>query len=446
MKKLLLVLALISAAACSDNYTERYGSASDGIDDCTGGTTAGVGGASGASGAGSSSGGAGAGGAAAGAGGGGTGGSSAGTGGSSSGAAGSAGSGGSGGSAPTCDLSAYTPGVWRATVTQPPLGALGDGAGFGITIDPNNPGTVFAGIYAGPAPGLYKTTNCGATWAEVGTFAGVIQVRINPANSQELYVGVGVGPASTNDFYYTSNGGSAWSARSSWSNAVGNYDDVYSISVDPTDFAHVLVTFHSPGTSGIGIVESFNKGVTWREILPIAAWAGETQGCSIAFLYDLATGQGNPQTWLFGTQSKGFWRTADSGATWTKVGNRVQSHGGNSIYYAPNGALFSGGDQYPQRSMDNGLTWTNLTTASYGYYMAVGGYGAGLFTSRWTAATVANPTMAAMNSDTLVDNGNSWATNGPQNAGAYEFTKVDVVNGIMYGGMWESGVWAMKLP
>lgn len=442
---LCLALAILGLFACTSSDGDRVGTLRQGLDfvcpeGCTCTCAGGSGGDAGSAGAGSSAGGAagtsGAAGASAGSGGAGAGGVS-GSGGAAAGAGGS--------SSPTCDLSVYTAGVWRSTVAEPPLGSPGDGAAFGIAIDPNNPGTVWVGIYDGPAPGLYKSTNCGSSWSEVGAFAGVVQVRVNPANSSELYVGTGVGSPSTNDFFYSGNSGATWSARSSWSNAVGQYDDVYSIAVDPTDFAHVLVAFHSPGSNSLsasGVVESFNKGTTWREILPISGWSGQS-GASIAFLYDLASGQGNAQTWLYGTQGAGFWRTADSGATWTKVTTVNQSHGGNAIYYAPNGSLFSGGVQYPLRSTNNGVSWTQLSTASYGYYMAVGGDGTNLFTGKWLAGSGTAP----LNSDTLADNGNSWiATGQPSSYGAFEFTKVDPVNRIMYGGMWESGVWAMKLP
>jgi hypothetical protein len=459
---LCLALAIVGLFACASGETDRLGALRQNLDfvcpeGCVCTCSAGSGGDAGSSGAGASTGGAGASGAAgASSGAGGVSGSadaSAGNGGASgsggaagsagsAGAGGSAGSAGAGGAAPTCDLSAYTPGVWRPTVTQPPLGVPGDGAGFGVAIDPNNPGKVWAGIYAGPAPGLYKTTNCGSSWSEVGTFAGVTQVRVNPANSNELYVGTGVGSAATNDFFYSSNGGTTWSARSSWSNALAQYDDVYSIAVDPTDFAHVLVAFHSPASGGApGVGESFNKGVSWVEHLAISGWQGTQPGNTIAFLYDLASGQGNSQTWLYGTQGAGFWRTTNSGSTWTKVTTVNQVHGGNAIYYAPGGALFSGGVGYPIRSMDNGVTWTALTTAVYGHHMAVGGDGPNLFSGRWTHASSTSP----LNVDTVADNGNSWSATGTANYGTFEFTKVDAVNGIMYAGMWESGVWAMKL-
>ena len=457
MKKALLTiaLALFALIACTSSEGERFSSQRQALDfvcpeGCTCTCSAGSGGDAGSSGAGASTGGsggsdssgsAGASGAGSSTGGAGSGGMSGSAG--ASGSAGSAGTAGSGGSAPTCDLSAYTPGVWRPTVTEPPLGTPGDGAAFGITIDPNNPGKVWAGIYDGPAPGLYKTTNCGLSWSEVGTFAGVTQVRINPANSNELYVGVGVGSAATNDFFYSSNGGTSWTARSSWSNALAQYDDVYSIAVDPTDFAHVLVAFHSPASGGApGVGESFNKGVTWVEHLAISGWQGTQPGNTIAFLYDLASGQGNAQTWLYGTQGAGFWRTTNSGASWTKVTIVNQVHGGNAIYYAPGGALFSGGVGYPIRSLDNGATWTALSTAVYGHHMAVGGDGTNLFSGRWTHASGTS----ALNLDTVADNGNSWSATGPANYGSFEFSKVDAVNGIMYAGMWESGVWAMKLP
>ena len=75
------------------------------------------------------------------------------------------------------------------------------------------------------------------------------------------------------------------------------------------------------------------------------------------FLYNPALGIGNSQTWLLGTQGAGYWRTTDSGATWTKVSDNNITHGGSTIYYAQNKVLYASGRT--MHSSDNGATWTN---------------------------------------------------------------------------------------
>lgn len=344
-------------------------------------------------------------------------------------------------SAGNCDLSGYSPGVWRATKGQPSV--TGTYIAQGIAIDPNTPGTVWIAMSSMSSPttttsGLFKSTDCGATWTKMGTLSQPLQVRINPRNSAEMYAGCGVGGLN-NGFFYSSDAGKTWTERSGWSEAVARFDDVYHIAVDPSNFAHALVSFHYSGTNqynASGIAETFDKGATWREHAPISGWSGTT-GSVVDFLYDPATSQGNSATWLYSTQSKGFWRTTNSGASWTQVSTKDQSHGGNALLYA-GGWLYSGGTYYPMRSSNNGATWQDLTDTSYGYYMAIGTDGSKLYTVKWGGGY--------LNSST---DGLDWTAHSAQGeipGGAYEFTRFDPTNRILYAGMWQGGVWAMKVP
>lgn len=415
-----LLMTFFALVACTSADQERFSSLRENLDfvcpaGCTCSCEGGSGGAAGSLGASGRSGASGAGGS----------------------TAGSGNAAGAGGSAPRCDLSAFTTGVWRKTLGQP-----SSSSGTGIVLDPSNPGTVYVGLQGyGSADGVFRSQNCGATWTELGNFIAPQQVRVNPANPNELYVGAGVGTPATNGFYYSSNRGASWVLRAYPSTLTQQFNDTYHIGVDPTNFDHALVSFHYPGSNqynAAGILETFNKGATWREIAPISAWANQA-GTTIEFLYDPATGQGNAQTWLYGTQAAGFWRTTNSGATWTQVSTRNQTHGGNSLYYASNGTLYSGSAYHPMRSVNNGASWTELTGTTYGYFQAVGGDGVNLYTFQWGGGR--------MNTSTEASNGATWNTNGVNiPGGPFEFTRLDRVNRIMYVSAWEGGVWAVKVP
>src|SRR5206468_2112176 len=109
--------------------------------------------------------------------------------------------------------------------------------------------------------------------------------------------------------------------------------DLYSIAVDPSDFGHLLVSFHSPwvGSDNCGVLESKDGGRTWIVHDPPVGSA-KGYGMAIFFLYDPATGQGDKDTWLFTTQSGGFFRTTDAGSTWSQAYKLQMTHGGNQLY------------------------------------------------------------------------------------------------------------------
>src|SRR5260221_993379 len=110
------------------------------------------------------------------------------------------------------------------------------------------------------------------------------------------------------------------SGSSLWTN------DVYSVNLDPGDPNHILLTFHcfswsNNSNGGTGILESKDAGATFISHFQ----AGWSHG-------NVATFLGNDHTWLLGTQDRGFWRTADSGATWKQVSTAGITHGGTQVY------------------------------------------------------------------------------------------------------------------
>ncbi len=123
---------------------------------------------------------------------------------------------------------------------------------------------------------------------------------------------------------------------------------------------------------------------------PQSAWPSTSMG--ISFLYNPALNLGNSQTWLVGTDNTGLWRTTDSGATFVEVTpyyepdgaavypNFSITHGGQQIYYANNGYIYTGLFVYPARSTDNGVTWQFLPNFPWASYYSVYGDGNTLYT------------------------------------------------------------------
>ncbi|MCW3052049.1 MAG: hypothetical protein JWN14_1219, partial [Chthonomonadales bacterium] len=286
------------------------------------------------------------------------------------------------------DRPALPPGVWQ-NLTPPGVTMTTDNHVFcqGLAIDPTHPSTVYLCVcaYDVSKGGLYKTTDGGGTWAKTGNLDEPIHIAIDPHRSNHLYCVDGV-RGSTLGFWVSNDGGKTWTLPDGFAKVteppVGTRD-LYSLAVDPTNFNHVLVSFHSPwrNTDNCGILESRDGGATWIVHDPPAGSA-KGYGMAIFFLSNPATRQGDSNTWLFTAQAGGFFRTTDAGATWSQVYPLQMTHGGNQLYRTKDGVLYSGGYQYPVRSTDNGASWQALKTGLvYSWYMGICGDGKTLYTA-----------------------------------------------------------------
>src|SRR5262249_25769986 len=144
------------------------------------------------------------------------------------------------------------------------------------------------------------------------------------------------------------------------------------LAVDPTDFNHVLITFHSPwkNSNSSGVVETKDGGVTFIPHNP-GGWGA---GLAASFLFYPEKGLGDSNTWLVGTQSGGgYYRTTDGGNTWKNVTDHGMMHGGTDTFYASTGVVYSGSNSQIMRSTDNGVTWALVGPKfNDGFYKVIG--------------------------------------------------------------------------
>ena len=166
------------------------------------------------------------------------------------------------------------PGVFQEVT--PPIVKAGmstthDGGGtFALAVDPVNPGTLYLGTRW---QGVWKTTDCGATWTKTAgrNSADVNRgmnwtMAVDPQNPQIVYTNSGYG---TNSLYKSINSGVDWnviwppSDRTLSSAFTYNFANV--VALDPSDPAHILLTFHEPCLAphpATCIAETFNRGAT----------------------------------------------------------------------------------------------------------------------------------------------------------------------------------------
>jgi len=259
-----------------------------------------------------------------------------------------------------------------------------------------------------------------------------IRVRINPKNSQQIYVADGV-RGNSMGFWVSTDGGQNFVMPTgffNWQLTVG-VPDVYDVAADPTNFNHLLLSFHNPWrTTGAGVAESFDGGQTWISHFPPPA-SNWYAGMSIVFL-------SNSTSWLLGSQDRGYWRTPDAGNTWKQVSTTNIQHGGGNIYRTKSGILYASGTPTLIKSTDDGVTWTSVGPSTGYGFSAILGDGNLLYTAHWFGPTTF---ITSPESD-----GVTWSKFNEQQFtyGPFEMA-YDPVNKILYSGSLLIGLWALKI-
>ena len=358
-----------------------------------------------------------------------------------------------------------TSGTW--VNISPPAPGIGS-ANYGIislAIDPNNKAILYTVV---DQQGMWRSTNCGSSWTLLGTPPAVfptpgnsyttpyldspIEVLVDPADSTHLVATQGVRGTALG-FWVSHDSGNTWQMPVNFYTIAGTTtNDVTELATDPSNWNHMILTGHSPwsGYSSSGVLETTDAGVTWTAHAPVGAWSSNTH--FVAFLYDPATSQGNSQTWLVGDPTTaGFWKTTNSGTSWTQVSTFLPIHGGgNQVTYTASGTVFTGSAPYPIYSTDNGNTWAQVNSSgldNFQYYY-VGNDGTHLY---------AMPGNAVMGSTghtdpyyvtpTSTGSSSAWTN---YNGGAQTFINGpfqmywDSANGLMYSAMWSAGLWVLK--
>ena len=290
---------------------------------------------------------------------------------------------------PTADPSAYSGMRWRS-IGPPRSGYVSAPAGI-----PGDPTTYYVGL---PEGGVWKTTNAGTTWKPVFDdvhVASVGAVAVAPSDPNVVYVGTGnlSGWSFTpgKGVYKSSDGGRTWTNV-----GLTKSQNIGGIVVDPRNADTLVVAAQGtrpvPGAitndnSERGVYRTVDSGRTWTRVLP----ADRSAPASDVYLdyddpdvvYALlgaggAPGAG-PQEAVAGT---GAYKSTDGGKTWNPVAGRGLDEGariaafavasgthGRRIYAvaAVGGGRGTGGRGAATRGLyrsdDGGETWTLGTRA-----------------------------------------------------------------------------------
>ncbi len=300
-----------------------------------------------------------------------------------------------------------------------------------FVIDPSNTSTLYLGTHG---QGVWKTTDCGASWTLVntGTLGKEIgsgrnwTMAIDPVDPEVLYANSGYGPGG---LFKSTNGGV------DWANLLGAgtifdkdvvADFVEFVALDPTDHQHLLVSSHANCLNEVEgptcFAESTDGGQTWK-MIKVAGMGYEGTGHVLL----------DRTTWINFQPGASVEVTQNSGGTWVSSGSDASNQAGE-LYKHNDGYYYAAGSFGVQRSHD-GLTWQGVPNSPKSYSLA--GDGDTMFTS-WHDTT---PTLYWTSTD-----GKTWTKySQPPNlkVGAW-LMRYDRDHSLLYTSNNTGGFWRVK--
>lgn len=269
---------------------------------------------------------------------------------------------------------------------------------FSLTIDPNNPDTLWAGTQYSSS--IYRSDNAGESWQQMNSGSNGITEKflstrgftIEPGNSDVVYFAAEVSSWEWNNglalpglgldmtkgvVYKTADAGQNWQriwfgdnlARYIWINSQDHNLLYVSTGIFDREAANSSATTSNPG--GLGILRSRDGGASWETLG--AANGFDPYDLYIGSLYMhpqdpnilLAAAGNDPYATSIGHPLGGIYRTADGGDTWIET---LDGHNFSSVEIClgdPNIAYASARTGF-FRSEDSGQTWQQVVGTLWG--------------------------------------------------------------------------------
>ena len=219
--------------------------------------------------------------------------------------------------------------TWRA-VTDGQLKSSSVGA---VAVSPSNPDIVYLGMGETQlrgnimqGDGVYKSTDAGKTWKQMGlgdTHA-IARIRVHPANPEIVYVAALGHPFGQNDergVFKSSDGGKTWRKVLFRSNKAGAVD----LAIDPGNpqvmFAAIWEAYRTPwmlssGGPDSGLFKSTDGGETWTEITRAP---GMPSGVTGKIGVSVSGADGKRVYAIVENENGGVFVSDDAGATWQRI-------------------------------------------------------------------------------------------------------------------------------
>jgi photosystem II stability/assembly factor-like uncharacterized protein len=205
-----------------------------------------------------------------------------------------------------------------------------------VSVDPADADT----ILVGGMEGVFRSTDGGASWAQVGTVPGydvVITLQRNPAAPDTLWAGT-----YSSGLFRSDDGGSTWQP-----------DDTGL----PANQEVLVVAVGSTGP----ITAMTHLGV-FRRAATATAWTASSTGITGSQVNALAVAPTDSAILYAGLEGQGAFRSTDNGASWTYAGLTGQNV--NSLAVSPTSAstIWAATSRGVQRSDNGGVTWVTQLT------------------------------------------------------------------------------------
>ncbi len=276
-------------------------------------------------------------------------------------------------------------GVWKTIDGGINWEPITDGSVFGtgsvgaIGLSDSDPNTIYVGMGESPirgnvshGDGVYKSTDAGKTWKQVGLLDSrqISRIRVHPKNSEIVYVaaqGHVWGPNAERGVFRSMDGGKTWKNVLFRSDKAGACDLI----IDPTNpnvlYAGFWEVYRKPwtlesGGPGSGIFKSTDGGDNWTEITRNPGLPKGTIG-----IVGITVSPANPdRLWaIVEAEDGGVFRSDNGGRTWTKT-NEQRNLRQRAWYYSRIYADPKNADEVYvlntgfYRSNDGGRTFTGI--------------------------------------------------------------------------------------
>ncbi len=283
-------------------------------------------------------------------------------------------------------------GIWKTTNGGLTWEPIFDGQRIGsigaLAVSPADPNIIYAGTGEPDfrsdltyGDGVYKSSDGGKTWANIGLRDSrhIGRIVISPKDANIVLVaalGHAYGPNAERGVFRSTNGGQSWQKVLFKDENTGAID----IAIDPDNPQTMYASLWSarrppwsiypPFSSGGAIYRSDDDGATWTHIIGGGLPAGEWGRTGLAVAHG-TSGQPGRVYALIDSPKGGLFRSDDRGHTWTLVGTDMRTrsrgwyfsevvvdpHDANTVYL-PNVSIY--------RSTDGGKTFEAIKGAPGG--------------------------------------------------------------------------------